>query len=114
MTRVLVCGGRDFSDWSRLVDVLDDLHANRDFTTLIEGGAKGADTMAYSWAGANKVEVLTFPADWERHGRGAGPIRNRQMLEEGRPDLVVAFPGGRGTASMVSLATDAGVEVIQP
>lgn len=114
MTRVLVCGGRDFSDWGELTRILNDLHADRGFTVLIEGGAKGADTLAHNWAVAHKVETLEFPADWERFGRSAGHVRNRQMLEEGRPDLVVAFSGGRGTANMVTLATDAGVEVIQP
>jgi len=114
MTKVLVCGGRDFSDYRRLCDVLDKLHAQRRFAALIEGGAKGADTFAHRWALERGIEATEFTADWDRFGRAAGPIRNKQMLEEGKPDLVVAFPGGRGTASMVSLAMDANIEVIQP
>lgn len=57
------------------------------------------------------VKHLPFEADWHTHGRAAGPIRNRRMIEEGKPDLVVAFPGGRGTANMVNQARAAGIEV---
>jgi hypothetical protein len=56
---------------------------------------------------------VVYPADWAKHGRAASPIRNQQMLDEGRPNLVVAFPGGRGTADMVRRARSAGVEVIE-
>jgi hypothetical protein len=52
-------------------------------------------------------------AEWETLGRKAGPIRNERMLTEGKPDLVVAFPGGRGTAHMTRLAREAGVEVVE-
>ena len=52
-----------------------------------------------------------YPADWDTHGRGAGPIRNKQMLEEGKPDLVIAFPGGKGTANMIGQAKEAGIPV---
>ena len=113
MTRVLVCGGRDFADYERLDAVLDWLHERHRFTALIQGEARGADRMAGEWADARGVECLRFPADWDKHGRRAGPIRNRQMLVEGRPDLVVAFPGGRGTANMIEQAEKAGVRVIK-
>jgi len=64
------------------------------------------------WARIKEVAVQVFPADWETHGKAAGPIRNQRMLDEGRPDLVVAFPGGRGTSDMVARAKRAGVEVM--
>lgn len=124
--RVLVCGGRDFEDFdfisaylgNRLIDYYgwhpdpepygswywDNLH-------IIEGGAQGADAGARIWARANYVDLIEFPADWKRHGKRAGYLRNVQMLEEGKPDLVIAFPGGKGTAMMVKLARDAGVPV---
>lgn len=79
---------------------------------IIEGDAKGADRAASDWAVCNYSKHEVYPADWQRHGKAAGPIRNRQMLNEGKPDLVVAFPGGAGTAHMVSIAKVAGVEVI--
>ena len=58
------------------------------------------------------VPFDVYMADWKRLGRKAGPIRNQRMLVEGKPDLVVAFPGGKGTAGMVTLARNASVEVI--
>jgi hypothetical protein len=109
--RILVTGGRDFSARDLLCRTLDRLHAEHHFTLLIHGDARGADRLGGEWAKERSIEVLACPADWRRHGRGAGPKRNRQMLEE-NPDLVVAFPGGAGTRNMVEIARKAGIEVI--
>lgn len=113
MTRVLVCGGRDYADNAMLTATLDRLHAERGFSLVIAGGARGADTMAEEWARARGIACDVYRADWEGLGRKAGPIRNGRMLTEGKPQLVVAFPGGRGTAHMVRIAREAGVEVIE-
>jgi len=67
---------------------------------------------AVEWAKNRGIPFDVYMADWEGLGRKAGPIRNQQMLVEGKPDLVVAFPGGKGTAGMVTLPRDAGVDVI--
>ena len=111
MSRILVCGGREYSEVLTLARVLDEWHAENGITQIIEGGAPGADRLAFRWARHRGIETRTFPADWRTHGRAAGPIRNQQMLDEGRPDVVIAFPGGAGTASMISLAKRAGVPV---
>jgi predicted Rossmann-fold nucleotide-binding protein len=111
--RLLVCGGRDYAD-ARAVDaVLGTVLRHCGITVLIQGGADGADRLACDWARAHGIEVLTFPANWQEHGRAAGPRRNRQMLKEVRPHGVVAFPGGRGTADMVRQARAAGLKVWQ-
>lgn len=117
-TRILVCGGRDFLDYLKLRDVLDslidDLEDPSD-VVIIQGGAKGADFLAkvyaYCW-GWGGLMCEEYSADWKKDGKAAGPIRNQKMLDEGRPDLVVSFPGGSGTADMVRRARKAGVEVI--
>jgi len=109
--RVLVCGGRDFNNPDWMSATLGELSRDAGWSVIIEGGALGADRQAREWAVANGLAVETFEADWHRHGRRAGPIRNRRMLEEGMPDLVVAFPGGHGTADMVRQATEAGILV---
>ena len=109
--RVLVCGGRDFCNDRLLYRSLHALHALYGVTLLIEGGARGADRLAREWAVKTGVEVKTYPADWDKHGRSAGPIRNEKMLLDGKPELVIAFPGGKGTAHMVALAEKAGVQV---
>lgn len=114
MTRVLVCGGRDFSDRERFDWTMVQCGLFGDVVTvIIHGGAPGADQMAGQWALDHGVPAEVYPADWQAHGKAAGPIRNQRMLDEGRPDLVVAFPGGKGTADMVRRAKAAGVEVIE-
>jgi hypothetical protein len=78
--RVLVTGGRDFSDHTLIYNTLDWLEDRRGgvrITHIIEGGAKGADRIAAAWAKMDPtVTLLTFPANWEKDGRAAGPIRN--------------------------------------
>lgn len=81
--------------------------------TIISGGATGADTAAIDWAVTNWCQFEEYKADWEAHGKAAGPIRNAKMLAEGKPDFVVAFPGGKGTANMVKQARNAEVEVLE-
>ena len=107
--RVLVCGGREYADAARVTEVLD----AQSITVIIEGCARGADSLAEDYARTHRIPVRHFPADWERNGKAAGHIRNREMLVQGRPDLVIAFPGGRGTANMVGQARLAGVRVIE-
>jgi YspA, cpYpsA-related SLOG family len=111
--RVLVTGGRNYSDRSAVDRVLDSIHMERGISVLIHGGAAGADELASEWAYDSGIVESAFPANWDKHGRAAGPIRNKQMLVEGKPDLVVAFPGGKGTQNMVRQARDSGVEVYE-
>lgn len=108
--RVLVCGGRDYSDQAHVDKVLNTIGGIRH---LFHGNARGVDTLAGNWGNRQDgVSVHPVPAEWKKYGRKAGPIRNRKMLGQ-LPDLVVAFPGGRGTANMVKQAKAAGVEVIE-
>ena len=108
--RVLVTGTRNYSDVGTLNAVLDDIRP----VVVIEGAARGADDLAHEWAVSRGVQNDRFPANWRQYGRAAGPIRNKQMLVEGIPDLVVAFPesGGRGTQNMMKQALKAGVPVL--
>lgn len=108
--KVLVCGGRNYSNRKQLFKMLDGIHGLWVITEIIHGGASGADGLAAAWGAENLGGSSAYPADWETHGKKAGPIRNSLMLEVGKPDLVVAFDGGRGTADMVSKANRAGVQ----
>lgn len=110
--RVLVCGGRDYTDKAYLWNMLDGL-GPPEVSVIISGMARGADSIAAEWAERFGFPLVKFPADWQKHGRAAGPIRNQQMLDEGKPDLVVAFKGGVGTADMVRRARKAGVHVLE-
>lgn len=81
--------------------------------TIISGTAPGVDSVALDWAVVNWCHSREFPADWKVYGHTAGIVRNQKMLTEGQPDLVVAFPGGRGTADMKRRARAAGVKVVE-
>jgi hypothetical protein len=115
--RVLVCGGRNYADRDRVFAELDRLdEALSDPICVIAGGASGADALAEEWARSrigkrDGISFHGFKADWAKHGRAAGPIRNQAMIDRGRPNLVLAFPGGRGTADMVARANEAGIPV---
>jgi len=113
LTKVLICGGRDFDNRDVLFTTLDDLNLRFCFSCVITGGAKGADRLAHLWAAKNHLDAKVYPANWERHGKMAGILRNREMLKEESPDLIVAFPGGRGTEDMVKIGRKAGVEVFE-
>ena len=80
---------------------------------IIHGAAMGADRWAVVWAARVNVPVKRFRANWDRYGKSAGPRRNQKMLDEGKPDLVIAFPGGSGTADMVDRARTAGIPVTE-
>lgn len=123
--KVLVCGSRHCPQ-QVVIDKLNELsmswpktkpddHGNwLPAVEIISGAAKGADTAAVDWAVINWCKFTEFPAKWDLYGRRAGPIRNQQMLDEGKPDLVVAFlaPDSRGTKDMIKRAQKAGVEVL--
>lgn len=125
---VLVCGGRDYKDRDNVVRWMDKLFAPsypsdidgsggtwlpRPDLFLIEGGAKGADTFACEWAVVNWVRGKTYEANWEKHGKAAGFIRNQQMIDEGKPNMAIAFPGGSGTADMIQRALLANIPVLR-
>lgn len=111
--KVLVCGGRDYHNVRTIKSWLDGIHSDFGIKLVIEGGATGADEHAREWAFRNRIKVVTYVADWERYGRAAGPKRNRRMLLESAPDLVIAFPGDDGTADMVKRAKSKGVDLVQ-
>ena len=112
--KIIVSGGRDFKLWAMLRGALDYQHKHIEpITCIVHGGASGADDLAQAWAEENCISTKIYPADWDKHGRAAGPIRNKAMLEE-NPDakMLVVFPGGKGTANMLRLAKEAGLKTI--
>ena len=109
--KILVTGGRAADPW----EVCDHLHFllddRTDIECIIEGGAKGADRGARYYAQETNKMVLTFSADWEKYGKSAGFIRNKQMRDEGQPDLIIAFPGGAGTKMMIELGEEKNIPI---
>lgn len=106
---VLVCGGRDYIDGATVRRVLGE--KLRGATLVVHGGASGADTIAGAFAAEFGIPVKSYEPEWTKYGLSAGPKRNALMLRYESPDLVVSFPGGSGTADMVSRARRAHVEV---
>ena len=110
MFRVIVCGSRSFADFALLRSTLDVLLSRRlPDVVILSGGARGADQLAERYAALRGLTVERFPAQWERFGRSAGYIRNRQMAQ--CADAIVAFWDGcsRGTQHMISLASKLGI-----
>lgn len=98
----VVCGGRKFSDAELFESVMSQLVGMFGCPTkIVHGDAPGLDRMAGSWAERMAISVVAVPAEWDKHGDAAGPIRNEDMLMQHRPKRVIAFPGGKGTADMV-------------
>jgi len=112
--RLLVFGGRYYSDRSAAFWALDQVHAASPVTCVIHGGARGADALGDSWAHARGIYTERVRAEWETHGRRAGMLRNARMLAEFAPAYAVGFPGGRGTADMYARLVKAGVPVWLP
>ena len=113
--RVAFTGGRAFRDSARVRDAI--MNLTEEATTaaglrlqVIVGDAAGADYLVRRWCQALRIPHRVYEARWAEYGRAAGPLRNQQMVEAG-PDLVVAFPGGAGTADMVRRAEAAGIPV---
>ncbi len=107
----LVCGGREYD--GPLASILRHQIQRRGIPAIVVvGGAKGADRRAEEWFVRAGIHVAVVPALWDSHKKAAGPIRNSKMLLL-KPDLVIAFPGGAGTADMVRKARAAGVKVMK-
>lgn len=139
--KILVCGGRDYDDRERFLEVMNKYRelytypydpcgkSAKCYMQIISGMAPGADTLAARYARAFQLKLHEFPADWtdlshpdavvRRRRDGslydakAGARRNARMLAEGKPELVVAFRGGSGTRDMIRQARKAGVEVVE-
>lgn len=116
VTKVLICGGRDFEDYIMFNNVMSKLpqmlngQLDKSFC-VIEGGATGADRLARNWARLGGQPHMCMDANWGFYGMGAGPVRNGWMLKHAQPHVVVAFPGGNGTKDMMNQAVKAGITV---
>ena len=106
--KVIICGSRSDTPDANQIDAA--VVASRFIITeVVSGGAPGVDTAAERWALECGTDLVTFHANWKRHGKAAGPLRNARMAAYA--DACIALPGGRGTADMVSKARAAGLMV---
>lgn len=114
-TKVIIAGGRDFNDFTffsqKVKEALVDLNLDREKTLIIEGGARGADRMAYRFAKKHNITTKRENAEWNKYGNAAGPIRNKKMAEQG--DVLIAFWDGQssGTKNMIEEAEKKGLKL---
>jgi hypothetical protein len=114
--KLLVTGGRGYDDKLFLYNYLDEFllaqrNEGKEVQFLIHGDARGADLLAHGWAVVRSIQPVRVPALWTAYGQRAGRIRNANMLAL-CPDFLIAFPGGHGTAHMVSIAKRANVPML--
>ena len=109
---IIIAGSRDFDDYGRLCQECDTLLAGLRVDSILCGECRGADALGKRYAEDRGISVKSYPADWQRYGRAAGPIRNKQMAEAA--DLLIAFWDGqsRGTHSMIKLMQGKAVEIV--
>jgi YspA, cpYpsA-related SLOG family len=110
VTLVGVCGGRDFADAGLLESTLN-AHVRAD-DVIVHGDARGADSLADAWAVERGNHVMRVPALWKSFSRSAGARRNA-VIAALPLRLLIAFPGGAGTADMCRKARAAGIEVVE-
>ncbi len=110
--KVIICGGRTFTNTTIAYPFLDKIHAETPITHVIEGGAKGGDLIGRNWAHSRKIDYTTVNAEWDKYGRSAGPKRNIKMADM-KPDTIIALPGGTGTAHMIKTGQSRGIRIIQ-
>jgi hypothetical protein len=107
--KVIIAGGRDYHNYDTLVEAIKE--AQFEISTVVSGGAKGVDALGEQYAENMNLQLNVYAADWERHGRAAGPIRNRKMAENAEALIAIWDGESRGTKNMIETATKLGLLV---
>jgi hypothetical protein len=113
MYKILIAGSRGFTDYLKFKGYVDKFLSSLDKKDImiIEGGAKGTDHMAHQYAVEKNIDVKTYPADWETHGKKAGMIRNREMGEAATHAIIFWDGQSRGTKNMISICEELGISL---
>lgn len=109
MIKVCVTGGRDFIDKEFIKKVLDRIKRND--IILAHGGAKGVDSLCEEYALTRGWKVVKYKADWKQYKKAAGTIRNSYMLHDFKPNVLIAFPGGKGTQDCINKAFNLNIKI---
>ena len=107
--KVIVAGSREGVTYEHVEAAIKE--SQFEITEVVSGTAKGADQFGEAWAIFRKIPIKRFPADWNRHGKSAGYLRNKQMAEYGDALIAVHYKGSKGTQHMIDLAKKAGLLV---
>lgn len=112
MNRVIYCGGRGYAEVAKVRDGVLEAFSRVGHHIVVHGGARGADRLVELLCETADITQEIYPAQWEKYGKSAGPIRNQEMADLPDVVLVVAFPGGPGTDHMTEIAKKKGIEVV--
>lgn len=113
IVRVLICSGRFYADIHTLTHVLDLYVRTQTIDVLIHGGHHALGSAIETWARDKDIHIIRYPANWALHGKYAETRRNLFMLEDSRPDVLLAFPGGEDTAECIKMAQRIGIRIIE-
>jgi glycerophosphoryl diester phosphodiesterase len=111
--KTIIAGPRNFNDYNKLLKVFllyPDLEKN--ITEIVSGKAKGVDTLGERWARENKIPIKSFPADWNKYGNSAGPIRNLQMANYADALIALWDDISKGTGDMIEKAKNKGLKIL--
>ena len=119
MTRIIIAGGRDFNNYNLLKETMWNIFIDRQigkpFVEIISGCANGADKLGILYSNDYGISLKKFPADWDKFGKSAGYIRNKEMAKYAREEngVLIAFWDGqsKGTRHMIDLANEYKLEV---
>ena len=107
--RIIIAGSRTITEYSTVFNAMNYLNLNP--TAILSGCAEGVDKLGERWAKEHKIRIERYPADWEKHGKKAGYIRNAEMVKNA--DWLVAIWDGKskGTKHTIDLANKKGIKV---
>lgn len=111
--KTIIAGSRDFDDYNMLCDIVDIFHRKYKITQVVSGKAKGVDTFGEYWAKSKMIPIEQFPADWDKHGKAAGPIRNSYMADYAEALIAICLKESRGTLDMIRKAKEKGLVVME-
>ncbi|GBU13622.1 hypothetical protein AwEntero_22230 [Enterobacterales bacterium] len=111
--RVLICAGRFYADTKNMTRILELYSQSHRIQVVIHGGHQSSGGIIESWARDADIHVVRYPANWAMHGKYAELRRNLFMLEDSKPDAILAFPGGEDTADCIRQAKKAGITVVE-
>jgi hypothetical protein len=100
--KTIIAGSRDITDINIVVKAVAD--SGFQITEVVSGTARGVDRLGEEWATLQKVPIKRFPADWNKHGKSAGYLRNKEMAEYADQAIVVILNGSKGSTHMANLA----------
>jgi len=107
--KVIIAGSREIFDYNIVKEAIEE--SKFEITEVVSGTARGVDSLGERWAYEHKIPVKRFPADWDKHGKAAGIIRNSEMANYGEALIAIWDGESRGTKNMIDTAKKKNLQV---